>query len=44
MSTLASKLRLPAGRPAAVINPPEGYVEQLAIDDHWTALRFRRGA
>src|SRR5205085_225887 len=29
MSTLASKLRLPAGRPAAVINPPEGYMEQL---------------
>ena len=29
MSTLASKLRLPAGRAAAVINPPAGYVEQL---------------
>jgi hypothetical protein len=60
MRTLASKLRLPAGPAAAVINPPEGYAEQLgsfssigsgyvpvaqvAIDDYWTALRFRRGA
>ena len=29
MSTLAQKLRLPAGRPAAVVNAPEGYLSQL---------------
>jgi len=58
VSTTASKRRRPAGRPAALINSPQGCLEQreltgetgyvsvaqVAIDHHWTALRFRRGA
>jgi hypothetical protein len=64
VSKPAQKLRLPAGRPAAAVNAPEGYlrrhrrdvlgeltgktgyvpVASAAIDEHWTALRFRRRA
>jgi len=54
--TLARKLRLRAGRSAAVLNAPEGlgdrtretgYVRVVvegAPDENWTALRFRRRA
>ncbi len=33
VSTLGRKLRLPVGRPAAVVNGPDGYAQQLGLSD-----------
>lgn len=37
-----AKLRLATGHRVAVLNAPAGYLAFVAIDDHYTALRFKR--
>jgi len=42
ISPMAKKLRLATGHRVAVLNAPSGYRAFVAIDDHYTALRFKR--